>query len=233
MTNPSGKRLLRNGKLSLSVSAQGSVFFLLLIGIFLGLPANGQTGSIQGKVLDVRGAPVDGATVYAVNQNRMDDSPVTSVTDGQGNFKLTKVPVGQVYVNASKSDSGQPYSLFAFYNLPGEQKPKVLVLEEQTTERVVVRLGESVGYFNLKVVDQDEHVVWSRLVFTRADQPGEYKRSFAGEGEVPIPPVPVSLTVTAVGFAEWHLTAPDGSAIVRLSPGVHRAVTARLVPLKR
>ncbi|MEM1044373.1 MAG: TonB-dependent receptor [Bacteroidota bacterium] len=63
---------------------------LLLAALLVAAPALAQTGVIEGTVRDAGGAPLPGATV------QLDDPPLGTTTDRDGQYQIDEVPVGNV-----------------------------------------------------------------------------------------------------------------------------------------
>lgn len=81
------------------------------------LPGDPASTRITGVVVDNQGAPVPGVTL------RLRDSTLTTVTDGQGQFRLSGVPVGRVFVIADASTATRPGTWasleYELFTLPG------------------------------------------------------------------------------------------------------------------
>ncbi len=184
--------------------------------------APAQTGQIKGLVVDMSSKPIADATVYALSEDKMTSRPIQATTDSGGHFIFTEAPIGEVYMNAAKPEEGYPYSIFSFYNLPGEHKPKIEVRQNQMTDGVLVQLGQTIAYLEIKIIDKiTKKSVPGTLLFTRMDLPGTYRTSFSGNGKISVPPVSFRLSVEAEGYAPWAFQGAGGSDLIKLSSGEH------------
>ncbi|HXO18703.1 MAG TPA: Ig-like domain-containing protein [Thermoanaerobaculia bacterium] len=81
------------------------------------LPGDPAATAIVGAVLDNQGDPVPGVTL------RLRNSPLTAATDAQGQFRLSGVPVGQVFLLVDASTTTRPGSWasleFELFAVPG------------------------------------------------------------------------------------------------------------------
>lgn len=80
----------------------GAAFLVATISLLLGTAAFGQgiiTGGITGQVVDQTGAVIPGATVNAVNEST--GATRTVVSNGQGTFQISDVPLGSYAVTVS------------------------------------------------------------------------------------------------------------------------------------
>jgi hypothetical protein len=185
------------------------------------------TGSVQGTVVDIGGAPIPGARVFV---RTLRNGP-WSETDNQGAFLLNGVPVGEVGLSAYKTESGYPYNVFAFFAVPGQDLPEVRVVEGQVTQNVVIRLGARAAFLQVEITDENGTPVDAALTFNRPDlvlaKPdlkgyGEYRRTVAAKETILVPPVPFRLTAAAEGFSPWYFGGDawqTSKGLIRLNSG--------------
>ena len=183
---------------------------VLLLGTMSGFGQAPVSGSIQGRVLDADGKPLAGANVFVVREENMLKSIRGPVTDDLGNFTLTDVAPGVVYVNAFKESDGYPgylYTIFAFYTVPGQRIPKVDVKTGEAIRDVVVQLGARAANLNLLITDEaGTPLPAGSLEASRPDLPnsGILRRGVRGKESLPVPPVPFRLTIKVEGYLPWH-----------------------------
>ena len=100
---------------------------LLVFLCFVGQWAMAQaTGSIQGKVTDSSDAPILGAVVTVEGA---DGNPRTTVTDGEGAFKISSLTLGNYSVKISASGMSDWTASNAPASLTPESKPLLAVLQ--------------------------------------------------------------------------------------------------------
>jgi len=159
------------------------------------------------------------------------------VTDDLGNFTMSNVPAGVVYVQASKESDGYPGELdaaFAFYAMPGERIPKIDVKGGEVTRDVIVQLGARAATLNILISDEEGMPLrGGELVVSRPDQGdfGTFRRGIRGKESLFVPPVPFRLTVNADGHLPWHYGGKDwqGKAgLINLESGESLTLTVRL-----
>src|SRR5271157_3806575 len=88
---------------------------LILTAIPLSAAQDGAiTGSVTGVVLDAERRPLPGATVYGLPEKDM-RKQFRTTTDAAGEFTLSNIPAGYVYLHAFKEHDGYPYDFFSFF----------------------------------------------------------------------------------------------------------------------
>jgi Carboxypeptidase regulatory-like domain len=180
------------------------------------------SGAVDGVVVDINDKPILNAEVYALSETAMDKPPVRTTGDQQGRFSFIGLPAGSYYLDAAKEDEGYPYSLFSFYVMPGQSKPKIDVRAGETLRNVTLKLGTKAAYIELTVLDVSGQIVSCGLKFWRPDLPGAagtFRTSFAGKGRVTVPAVPFSLSIECKGSPTWSYRDEAGSNLIHLRPG--------------
>jgi Prealbumin-like fold domain len=174
--------------------------------------------SLSGKVV-ANGAPLGGATIYTISERDMGHPFKETIADDNGYFEFSDLPEGKYFLEASKAEAGYPYSIFSFYIMPGQRKPKVEVIAGKPVSNIVIDVGAKAAHIQLRVSGNDGVLKSVRLVFSRPDLPGDYKRSFSGSGEIMVPPVPFRLSIEASGYAVWTYMDSTGGSLIKLKSG--------------
>ena len=200
------------------------ILLAMVVALSVGAAARSQTtpnlalGSIHGTVLDQRGQPLDGATVFAQPEQEM-RKQIRATSDAKGHFVLPGVPAGGVYIDAFKESDGYPYNFFAFYKPIGEQTPKVNVAPGMQTQDVVIKLGPKAATLQLDITQSDGSAVvgTAQLEFTRDDIPGPYSVGARPHHTMFVPSlVPFRFSVTVPGYQPWNsplITAQGGETL--------------------
>ena len=196
-------------------------------------------GMIEGQVVTKEGLPVANATVYAFEYGR---SP-SNVTDVQGKFMLTHLPVGKHRIIAYKEGDGFPNLLWSFYSeaYKREEFPIVNVEENQLVRGVIVRLGPKAGRLLIRVIDAKTKQP-IRDVSVALNHKGKRKTLFRsgttrsdGEFDLLIPPsIPINVVLSAPGYKTWRYVnakSVDRDA-VRIQSGSSRKIIVELKPVK-
>jgi hypothetical protein len=138
-----------------------------------------ELGAIEGQVVDLDGAPLQGVTVAAHDdEGRPSIAAVpVSLTDADGHFRLASVTPGWVRLTTSKQEDGYSDTLWlalvgADYAVP----PVVFVGEGETTSNVVVRIGPKCGKLVGRVVDAStgKPLLGPQLKLSREDTPEDW-----------------------------------------------------------
>jgi hypothetical protein len=180
------------------------------------------SGAVDGVVVDINDRPIGKAEVYALSETAMTSPPVRTTCDQQGRFSFIGLPAGSYYLDAAKEDESYPYSLFSFYLMPGQSKPKIDVSAGETLRDVTIKLGTKAAYIELTIMDVGGQIVSCGLKFWRPDLPGAsatFRTSFAGKGRVTVPAVPFSLSIECEGSPTWSYRDEAGSNLIHLQPG--------------
>jgi hypothetical protein len=187
-------------------------------------------GSLSGVVLDAQGHVLAKATVYGVPETDPRQQFHT-ITDDAGEFTLSKLPAGVLYLSAFKESDEYPYDFFSFFASPGANTPvKVELKARQEVKGLRIRLGEKSVRLNIVITTEDGKPLekGAELIFSRPDQPGRpYNRGARQTESMLVPHVPFHLTVRADGYKEWHYGGSP-SALVTPEPDEPLTVSVRL-----
>jgi hypothetical protein len=175
------------------------------------------TGGASGVVLDAKGKPLAGATVFLEGALH---SP-SAVTDSEGRF-LIRGFSGDWGLSAYKEADGYPYNFAAFLHTPGEQFPYIHVVPGQVTGNVVIQLGPKPATIRFDVKDEHGRLLSARAVFSRPDMPqiSDYIE-IVSNNSVLVPAVPLRLVVQAEGYEDWHFGGAGWktpNSLIRLKP---------------
>jgi hypothetical protein len=204
---------------------------------------NGDTGDVEGFVLDDANRPIVGAQVSAFVANRPSVGTWPQATSGVGgHFLITGVwPPGLYQITAQKPREGYGDPATVLFASPSAQAPTVEVRARVTTQGVMVRLGPRGGWVTGVVEDaaSGQEVRGASAGFISADSRMEYGGgSIACHGKFfLLSPSDKSVRVrfSAPGYETWYL-GPDGSEAhatpIRISPGETKEIVVRLLRLK-
>jgi len=149
------------------------------------------SANLRGTVIDPTGAPVAGATVYAVAQGLMlnDAVPRSTKTDGNGAFDFHRgLDLGTYKVYARKDADGYPDPLDSFYTDPKAAAPQIELSEGHPTAEVAVKLGPKAATVAGRVVDANTGAaVKARLGYVDADGHG-HSVNIDGDYRIQVPP---------------------------------------------
>lgn len=164
----------------------------------------GDTGTIQGIVLDGDGNPIVCVSVYALPWDDMLRRRFTTTTDDSGQFTIAGLPSGLVYPHAYNYAAGYPDDFFSFYLEPGAPMTEVTVKAGETIKDVVIRRGPKYARQEFAIFGPDgKPFEAASLDFDRPDIPGPYGSSLGPNMSMLVPPVPFRVTVHEEGYAPW------------------------------
>ena len=195
--------------------------------------------SVEGTVLDQRGDPVEGATVYAESVSRpLHGRRATSTTDSQGHYLLANVWPDQkpvtIYAYKFAEFYGDP--TICCYRSPSALFPQLMLKPGESVHSVVVRLGEKAAVIKVKILDAKTHEpLQSPLVFVcTSSNPNDCNgRSVASQDEVFVPPGSVSLSVQSPKYTEWKYSNPSaGTPSTHFSSGEIRSILVEMEKAK-
>ena len=168
-------------------------------------------GVLTGRVTDVNGNAIVGAVVDVV---RNDGATATEVeTDGNGNYEVDDVPVGQDTVTVTPPDTtnlepaSASFTITVMNGEPGTANQDFVLSTPAATLSGVVQLanGQVVSGAEVTLTDKQGNVVAS----ASTDDAGEYhlqgiRRSAISGG--------LTLTINASGLAPWTVSSPSITA---------------------
>jgi hypothetical protein len=189
---------------------------------------------VRGTVVDSGNQPLAGASVFGISESNA-RREIRAMTNSYGQFSLSHVPVGTLYVDAYKESAGHPYSFFSFFKVD-DRPVKVSVVEGVLTNDVVIRLGAKAARLHLEITDANDSrpAGGINLVFSRDDMPGEYRTSARANESLLVPAIPFRFSVEVPGFKPWHYGGDawkDNSGLVVLKPDESKTIVIRLAPL--
>jgi hypothetical protein len=195
--------------------------------------------SVEGIVLDQRGDPVEGATVYAESISRpLHGRRATSTSDSQGHYLLANVWPDQkpvtIYAYKFAEFYGDPS--ICCYRSPSALFPQLMLKPGESVHSVVVRLGEKAAVIEVKILDVQTHEpLQSALVFVcTSGNPNDCMgRSVSSQDEVFVLPGSVSFSVQAPKYTEWKYSDPSaGTSFMLISSGEIRSMLVEMEKAK-
>lgn len=209
---------------------------IILISLGLFLPQmKRETGSIEGVVRDVKGAPVPGATVYILDSSNIRHSLSRRIqvsTDSNGRFRFHSVSPGTIYVHAYKESDGYADAAFSFFVTNQKAWQTVTVEAGKVSRDVFIELGPKHAILKLLIRDERGNPILGAVTFVREDDPDRLlRRSSTLDETYFVPPVPFRIEVESKGYQKWKYN--DGkrrsdSNLIKLKPEETLTVTAQL-----
>jgi hypothetical protein len=169
------------------------------------------SATVEGVVSDSSGNPISGAKVNIANPYGASGGVIRYVmTDSDGRFSMKSVKAGKYDVYAQKPTSGYGDPEFAFYSIGRPPSPQVDIKAADKSVNVIVNLGEPGGILKAAVVDEEtgEPVTTARYRLSLMQKPNTYLSSSVtveGTIDTPVPPLPLDIAVTALGYEGAHL----------------------------
>ena len=180
-------------------------------------------GEIKGTVTDPTGAPICGATVYAVSQNaEFSDATLRSVkSDRNGMFDFRGgFALGSYKLYARKDEDSYPDPLDKFYADPKAEAQAVGLTPAHPSATATVALGQQAAVLAGKIVDAGTGDAIRALLAFIDGQGNGHSISVDGDYRILVPPgKDVTLMVTAMGARSDRAQIPV--APLRLEPGQH------------
>ena len=200
--------------------------FVALTVVAASLVAYSQTkppGEIKGTVTDATGAPISGATVYAVSQNAgFSDATLRSVkSDRNGMFDFRGgFALGSYKLYSRKDEDSYPDPLDKFYADPKAEAQAVELTAAHPSATATVTLGQQAAVLAGKIVDASTGDAIRALLAFVDGQGNGHSISVDGDYRILVPPgKDVTLMVTAMGARSNRAQIPV--APLRLEPGQH------------
>src|SRR5687768_10247149 len=183
-------------------------------------------GRIEGRVINASGIPVSGAYVFANSDGVGSSLDFSSITDGDGNFRIQVPEAGTYTVGASKESDGYPLTISGFHREFLDPIPRVEVMTNQVVKDVIVQLGEKAAKIEGVVRAAADNRAISRATFTlrREDNPDVLYRIGAqdakeiGRFEILVPSVAFTIEVTSSGYEPWKY-GKDSQSSLKLNRG--------------
>jgi hypothetical protein len=203
-----------------------------------------QPDTIRGRVVDAEGKPVPRAKLHVL---RVGANPsgrrVYYPSDDEGNFSIKGLPAGVYDVFVSKEEDNYPDTELFFYSTKETSSVQAEVSEQQESPPITVRIGPKAGRITGRVVNAvtgapiDNPTLTFRhsenkniFLFTSLNQPDR-----KGGFDFLLPTVPLTIEVTAPGYAVWNYRN-EGSTkqidLLTLEPGKTKQLVVRMRPLK-
>ena len=198
--------------------------FILIVAASSGSSQNA-SGTIEGMVRDLSGAPVTEATVYGSASNDM-RRRITTTSDSSGRFVFRDVQPGNYEIHAYKESAGYADTFFSFFANGNKKAWRMAKVEAgRTSEGIVLQLGPKYATLRLSIRDRLGNPVGGSVTFARVDDPKRpYGVGINPSTEILVPPVPFRFEIVAQGYQTWH------SKLISLRSGQTISVTARLSP---
>lgn len=176
--------------------------------------ATANAGAIEGRVMDANGQPVAGAEVHVLKSDFISGRVPTVYTDQAGVFSMKGLAAGTYTISVSKAEDGYVDSSSPFFS-GGLIPPTQVNVNEQSTTDIVTQLGPKSAKLVGRVVDAStrkpiDNLHDVQITLRRVDNP-EYSYSTGldsdGQFNILVPSVPVTIEVSASGYAKRNLKA--------------------------
>jgi hypothetical protein len=207
----------------------------------------GQSGGVEGRVVDGTGNPIAGALVNALyvnqpGQSRQGAAPASARSDEFGRFFLNDLRAGTYLIYASKEADGYLSSFFPFFITdPATMPPRVSVFERQITQNIVLQLGAKAARLVGRILDAEttRPVERAEIMLSREDDPKNFiltgPNKAGGIFQLQVPSVPFRIKVSARGYEDWYYGG-DGTrqhaAPIQLIPNTTKELIVNLRPVK-
>jgi hypothetical protein len=192
-----------------------------------------QSGTIRGTVLDEKGKPVSGATVFASRTDGDDATEKSVPTDPNGGFVITDLVWGKYTVSAEKPGAGYPRTPSAFYGNPGA--PPVLEISAgRASAKTKIEFRGKVPAITGTVFDDEASVpIPATFLLRHAQEPANVLSVEQGPNYyILVPPgVGLTLAVSARGYKTWYYPGTNDYAkrtTLNVSPGQALKLNIRL-----
>lgn len=177
------------------------------------------SGEIRGTVTDQDGAPVSGATVYAVPQSGFNDPTPREVTsDSNGSFVFRHLDFNTYKLYSRKDEDSYADPLDKFYAESDSKAPEVDLTAQHSSATQTVKLGPQAAVLAGRVVDANTgDTIRASLGYIDAQGNG-HGISVDGDYRILLPPgKDVTLIVRRLGSRSDRVQIPV--APLRLEPG--------------
>ncbi|HEY6413787.1 MAG TPA: hypothetical protein VIX42_08870 [Edaphobacter sp.] len=214
----------------------------ILLYAFVQTASNGLESKLPrlaGHVLYKDGAPVKDADVEIHFYGPTGAVVPEGRTDDKGYFSIDPPPYGDGVVSASKVSEGYPNAALAFYGRDGYTSIKRVNITPTTViDSIELRFGDPDATVNFVVqaADTQKAITGARINIAMADQPdiaGSYSVSREGSFQFVLPKNPVSIKITAPGYANWSYGDKSGrEQTLLMKPGTQQQIMVLLNRLK-
>ena len=201
-----------------------------------------EPGSIEGRVVDLAGKPVEKARLHVVRVGGIENGRVIFYWSRKdGRFSIDGLDAGVYDVFVSKEDEGYADTQMFFYSTT-ESQPTRVVVSDQPSADVTVRLGPKAGKIRGEVRDSvtgapigDASITFKRpenknmflsTSLNNIDSPGSF--------EFLLPAAPLTMKVSAPGYEDWTYRVPAGpnvkqdTELLKLEPGQDLHVSIKM-----
>jgi hypothetical protein len=175
------------------------------------------SGAIEGRVLDANGKPVSEAEVHVLKSDFTTGKIPTVYTDKEGVFSIKALASATYKISVGRKEDGYAHTDSPFYSVGLITAPQVSVNERQTTSYIVVHLAPKAAKLVGRVVDAStnkpiKNLQNVQITLRRIDHP-DYSHSTGpdlnGQFNILVPPVPITIEVSASGYEKRRLDAPQ------------------------
>jgi 5-hydroxyisourate hydrolase-like protein (transthyretin family) len=194
------------------------LFSWLLVSVSVALPIIGQDSqwnvTVTGRVVDAQGKPVAGAKIEVFPLEVGISGPLPSaITDKNGEYRFVSPAFGKTRLCAVKEEAGYPNTQGLLFVSGKDSRPVVNLTSTTKLEDVNIVLGEPDGIAGGTIMDATTGTPISnaRVTLRRLDGVSAiYSTSLPKNGQFlfALPPVPISMTVTAPGYEVWQYKDP-------------------------
>ena len=192
---------------------------------------------IDGRVLDEKGRPLQGARIvpFPLEAAVSGGMPYT-VTDGNGEYRLSSPAYGKTRITVIKEDAGYPNTSVAVFAPEHDTLPIVMLTEGVHLHDIDIHLPSPDGTVEGRITNAKtgEPIAAARITINAADNPDILYATGLRGGTYfyPLPEKKLQITIEASGFKPAHLVDPaTGKAYVELRRIDHRKIDVALEPL--
>jgi hypothetical protein len=208
---------------------------LFLIFALVTPAGRGQTGSVDGLVVDADGKASAQATVSFMSLDKIDNGhrlPSTS-THEDGRFMLSSLPIGIYRVYAWKEASGIPNTRDLLFERSNPHYSQITVKNNEIAHAGNIALPPAYGRLTLRVVDSKTKspIPLARCTLTRTQAAGIMYAtdSTSGGFSFLLPDSPISLKITSPGYKDWsYVELSSAKNYLVLPPGSERTILVTL-----
>ena len=201
------------------------------------VPANWAT--VTGQVLDFDNRPVVGARIVVLPL----DSAVSggmpgTTTDSEGRYRLASPPFpGRTRLCAVKESAGYPNTQYLLFTSANGNRVEVNLTAAPHLEGFDIHLGPPDGILEATVVDSEtgKAVTVARVILQRNNPDAISSETVPSDGRFlyALPPAPITIKVTAPGYAPWQYRDNEsGAESLLLNSGDRKKIIVRLMPVK-